>query len=605
MFSLLPYVLTKDNQTKEKTVWSLFSDTAGELWAGGENEVVRFKDGKISNIYDLTPYLRNDKECVYAITRAGGKMLLSIFEDGILSLDPETGAASRLPLPGERNYANTFVKATDGSIYIGSQGGLYRYDDGEISRMEDISKAISYLIPNGIAFDPQGNLWIGTYGDGVFIFDKNGGLKHHLNDKNGLISNAVKQLLADAKGRIWIAGQDGLSLIKDYRTPGVIENFYYSSGLDDIHIRSVVEDRAGNIWLSNSSGLTRLNMKTGRFENYDHRDGMPLTSLMDRAGCASPDGNIYFGSLNGICNLKPESFTIKPENIPVRIVECQNLLSPHDGKGHSKVMSGTEREVKVPYDMNSLRILFSTPDFAQSRSVEYSYKVEGIDNEWIPAGKNHSATLRNLSPGKYDFKVRARLRNQDWDDSNITSLKIIVTPPFWQTWYAKLLYVAALGIIIWLAIRFYKHRLLLKSSLEMERRKSIDEQQLNNERLRFFTNITHELRTPLTLILGPLEDLVYDKKLPANYSSKIGTIHASALRLLSLVNQILEFRKTETQNRRLAVAKGQIANIVREIGLRYKELNHNEKEAINIKIEDNIPTSISTAISCIRFSTTC
>ncbi len=242
-------------------------------------------------------------------------------------------------------------------------------------------------------------------------------------------------------------------------------------------------------------------------------------------------------------------------------------------------MSGTEREVKVPYDMNSLRILFSTPDFAQSRSVEYSYKVEGIDNEWIPAGKNHSATLRNLSPGKYDFKVRARLRNQDWDDSNITSLKIIVTPPFWQTWYAKLLYVAALGIIIWLAIRFYKHRLLLKSSLEMERRKSIDEQQLNNERLRFFTNITHELRTPLTLILGPLEDLVYDKKLPANYSSKIGTIHASALRLLSLVNQILEFRKTETQNRRLAVAKGQIANIVREIGLRYKELNHNEKEA--------------------------
>ena len=117
-----------------------------------------------------------------------------------------------------------------------------------------------------------------------------------------------------------------------HRVFGLSQNFYYSSGLDDIHIRSVVEDRAGNIWLSNSSGLTRLNMKTGRFENYDHRDGMPLTSLMDRAGCASPDGNIYFGSLNGICNLKPESFTIKPENIPVRIVECQNLSLPTTGK---------------------------------------------------------------------------------------------------------------------------------------------------------------------------------------------------------------------------------------------------------------------------------
>lgn len=122
----------------------------------------------------------------------------------------------------------------------------------------------------------------------------------------------------------------------------------------------------------------------------------------------------------------------------------------------------------------------------------------------------------------------------------------------------------------------------------MERRKSIDEQQLNNERLRFYTNITHELRTPLTLILGPLEDLVADKQFPDVYKKRIKMIHSSALRLLNLINQILEFRKTETQNRRLAVAKGQISPVVTEIGLRYKELNHNEKVSIKLNI-DNIP----------------
>lgn len=153
----------------------------------------------------------------------------------------------------------------------------------------------------------------------------------------------------------------------------------------------------------------------------------------------------------------------------------------------------------------------------------------------------------------------------------------------------KLLYVLLAAALVYFVVRVYNHRMMLKGSLEMERRKSIDEQQLNNERLRFYTNITHELRTPLTLILGPLEDLVADTQLPAAYRSRIETIHASATRLLNLINQILEFRRTETQNRRLAVAKGQIATVVTEVGLRYKELNRNEKVTINLNIDRTIP----------------
>ena len=126
---------------------------------------------------------------------------------------------------------------------------------------------------------------------------------------------------------------------------------------------------------------------------------------------------------------------------------------------------------------------------------------------------------------------------------------------------------------------------MLESSLELERKKSLNEQELNNERLRFYTNITHELRTPLTLILGPLEDLVNDSNLPVFYSNKIRVIHDSALRLLNLINQILEFRKTETQNRKLTVAKGNLGNLVTEIGLRYKELNRNTKVKFHISID--------------------
>ena len=204
-----------------------------------------------------------------------------------------------------------------------------------------------------------------------------------------------------------------------------------------------------------------------------------------------------------------------------------------------------------------------------------------MENTWTNTLGESQITFRNISPGEYTFKVKARLRNQEWDDNHVVTLKVYIHPPLWLTWYAKIFYIllVLLGIYSW--FRFYKRKLLLESSLELEKKKSQNEQELNNERLRFYTNITHELRTPLTLILGPLEDLI---KIPAFYGNKIKVIHSSALRLLNLINQILEFRKTETQNRKLTVAKGNLSSLVTETGLRYKELNRNEKVKFHINI---------------------
>ena len=156
----------------------------------------------------------------------------------------------------------------------------------------------------------------------------------------------------------------------------------------------------------------------------------------------------------------------------------------------------------------------------------------------------------------------------------------------------RLLYTLLILCIIYLIFRSYKKRLLLKSSLkveknslEMEKRNRQKEQELHNERLRFYTNIAHELRTPLTLIIGPLEDLKDNKGIPAAFRTKIQTIYRSAVQLLNLINQLMEFRKTETQNRQLTVGKGNLSNLITEIGLRYKELNQNEHVRINVKVE--------------------
>lgn len=589
-FNMLPYFINSDRHMREKPVWSVIHDKDDRIYVGSENEIALFSGEHLERVYNLSGHLETPGARVVAMAKVGDKILFSVYEEGVFSLNTGSGAISRITSSNDTNFAASIAVLEDGSVLLGmSNGGIFKYSDGKLTKLEGISKAFNNLIPNGITTDRLGQFWIGTYGDGIFIFDENQKLKYHLDNTNGLASNAVTQLYSDSHGGVWSAGYDGLSLIKDPSKPHSIINYGYDSGLNDIHIRAIQEDSKGNIWFSTNNGIAKWDRKNAKIENYDYHDGLPHSSFIDRAACASQSGDVYFGSLNGICHFRTEQFPLTEEKIPVQIVECQSIITPKEVQSGDLIQRDDNGEIKIPYDMNSLRIVFSVPDYSQSRVVEYAYMVEGLDEDWIMAGREHEAVLRNLSPGKYIFKVRARLRNQDWSDTNISTLRIIVTPPIWLTWYAKVFYILAIAFIVYMIVRVYKHRLLLKSSLEMERRKSIDEQQLNNERLRFYTNITHELRTPLTLILGPLEDLVADKQYPESYKQRIRTIHASALRLLNLINQILEFRKTETQNRRLTVSKGDITSVVKEIGLRYKELNHNDKVSITIDIESSIP----------------
>ena len=244
-----------------------------------------------------------------------------------------------------------------------------------------------------------------------------------------------------------------------------------------------------------------------------------------------------------------------------------------------------KNKIKLSYRNNNLRIGFNVTDFSQAGQVEYIYQMEGLNDSWYNTHGENQVTFRNLPYGNYTFKVNARMRNQAWTDENIASLTLVIEPPLWLAWYAKLFYVAVACLILFFILRFYKHKLDLENKLSLEHQQLENGEKLNAERLRFYTNITHELRTPLTLIIGPLEDLLSDKSLSQKHAERIGIIHNNANRLLALINQILEFRKTETQNRKLLIEKANLGKLVREIGLGFKELNQNSRVDIEVKIE--------------------
>lgn len=211
--------------------------------------------------------------------------------------------------------------------------------------------------------------------------------------------------------------------------------------------------------------------------------------------------------------------------------------------------------------------------------------LKGLENSWYTVKDPNNVTFRNLPPGKYEFMIKTRIRNQEWSDE-ISSIEIIIAPPLWLSWWAKLLYVISGVGLLFTGLWAYKRKLNLEYLYESEKKSHEQEQELNDERLLFYTNITHELRTPLTLILGPLEDLVKSNTLSSKDHHRISVIHQSAVRLLNLINQILDFRKTETQNKRLCVTKGNLTNVVYEVGLKYKELNSKPDIQILIEIEE-------------------
>jgi signal transduction histidine kinase/ligand-binding sensor domain-containing protein/DNA-binding response OmpR family regulator len=585
-FRILPYSTVKDGKLKHKPAWGICADSEQQLWIGGENELAVSQNFKVKQILDISHCLPESNTQIYTIKRDRQGMLWLGLYGNILKFNPQNSKFERICLDsGNINEFSTFFEDADGKMWIGADIGLYAYTGGLIRKEDSINNQLLDKTVYSILRDRQGKLWVGTFGKGIFIFDKDNKMVTELNHENGFCSNAINHLYMDGKGGIWAATRNGVGYFNDSDNPSYFELYNEEQELADSHVRAIQEDRAGNIWLSTNNGISCWNRHRRKFDNYDYRDGIPMENFIIGSACTTSDGTIYFGSLGGVCYFDPKVIAEKRQVSPVQIMECNVFNKQTESREEEFLISSEKGVLDLPYNQNSFRITFSVPDYSQSEQVEYAYIIEGLEDVWNNIHSENQVVFRNIPHGTYKFKVKARLRNHEWDEAHIASAAIRIHPPFWLTWYAKLFYVLVLGLGVYVFLYFYKHKLHLESSLELEKKESHSKQELNDERLRFYTNITHELRTPLTLILGPLEDLIHDSNLPDNYNKKINIIHDSAMRLLNLINRILEFRQTETQNRRLTVGRGDLASLVTETGLRYKELNQNQKISFRIHIE--------------------
>ncbi len=572
-FRQLPYFDTPTEGFDNRVIWSTYTDADGSILLGGTNSIGVFRNGVISDVMGFATDMSHPYSRVTTLGRGDGDLLVGLYDDGLLRLDRERRHFERIDLGRPDIGINVIFNDSQKGTFIGCSEGILRYSGGKAEFMEAPGKAMGHLSVTGIVRDKRGRFWVGTFGNGIFVFDEKFSRVMHVHPRymNG---GTVKSLYVDSKGWIWILTHGTLCVVEDASQEKItIRRVRHRTVKNIENLRAITEDREGNIWFSSDTGLHVWIRKSGEYRNF--QSDFVLPNFNDRAVTCDAGGNLIFGGGHGASMFSPDFISSEWKAGKVQIVECMSL--DHNGAvGDREPVYTPGNEVGINHD-SSIRIVFSVADYAQSPLIEYAVMLDGIDSDWsMPMRENH-VNYRNLPPGNYTFKVRARLPNEKWSDVNMASMGIKVNPPLWNTWWARIIYLMLFIVGIWIWVKYYKRKVNRRSALEIETKKGADEKELNEERLRFYTNVTHELRTPLTLILGPLEDLVTDNGTPQNVREKIRIIHASTLRLLNLINQILEFRKTETQNRKLCVSRRNLAEHIMEIGLRYKELNRNGK----------------------------
>lgn len=565
----------------EKSVMGLAFDKKGQLWVG--------TDGKGLNVFSperkrLATYEHEGGCIVTAATRDSyGNLWFGSFYQG--ATVKMAGGGFRKVLPNAHEDVRCFYEDDKQQMWIGTSHGIYVVD---IKRMKVVN---NYHLGNdmvrAICMDARHRVWVGYFDIGIEVFSPQMKRIKSFNSTKGekeyIPSNAVNHLMRDSQGRIWAATNEG-AICFDVKHQDRHVIYDQRQGMNNIHVRAIIEDEMHNIWMSTNRGISCLKAgQAGRFINFNEKDNVVKANFNDGSVARSEQGIIYFGSAQGLCCFLPRQ-VLSVNRAPKTIITSLRLIRGIE-QPDSVINLAMRNHISLAYDENSFSVNFTVQNFAMENYVEYSYKLSGLQDDWITA-QNGTITLRDIPPGTYQLQVRTRLHNQPWS-SEIAEFTITVRPPFWLSWWAKLCYTLFVFAIVYLALRTYQRHLRLKFQLKAEKVNHEKEQKLNEERLRFFTNITHELRTPLTLILGPLDDISHSSDITKAVKHKLAVIHQSAVRLNELITQILEFRKTETDNRRLRVVKANVVDAVHEASLKYEELAQKPDVAIRFVAPEN------------------
>lgn len=482
----------------EYSIYSIIRDRKGNLWVGGA-----------STEFGLTCFV-NDR-------------LVTTFTNNVDE-------------PFYLSNVRCVLEEEDGVLLLGSTAdGLLRFDTNkkQLTKYSNEATVESYRIPNNyisaIVRTKSGEIWVSTYGGGIFQFDKTEHVKRVMTARDGLLDN---------------------------------------------NICSLVESSDRKLWMSTVNGLIMFDPVGGEVRNYHRHNGIDIREFTLHSGIALPDGNLCFAGSNGFVTFQVAAMD-KNENIPSVVLEQLSVnnqpIEVGDESGVLDKVLDSMDTIRLLYNENNFSITYQALNYIYSTQNQYAYKLEGYDTDWNYVGGRNSAFYTNLSPGKYVFHVKGSNNDGVWNEQG-RSLTIIVQPPLWRTWYAYLFYVIALAVISYAILHYVNIKRNLEAGLKLKQLEKQKQEEFHEAKIRLFTNFSHELRTPLMLIITPFEELVKRVDIPAELHDKLSIIYKNAQKLLLLVNQLMDLHKNQAGSLDLKVSEGDVCEYIKEIYYAFNQI---------------------------------
>ncbi|PTS98015.1 hybrid sensor histidine kinase/response regulator [Pedobacter sp. HMWF019] len=435
-------------------------------------------------------------------------------------------------------------------------GALYLYNgikdrfelyDSELTNIHAIFQSTDHV------------LWMGDY-ENLIQVDL-----VHRTKKYYSVNSSVRAIQEGDKGFLWV-GTEGGGLLHFNTRDGTSIRFTEKQGLPSNAILNVLKDGKGNLWCSTYNGLSKFDVRTKKFKNYSVANGLQSNQFNYNAALKLGSGEFLFGGIKGFNMFHPDSIKMDNGTPPLILTGFKINNVPIEEEPHFKDKSAINlHEIVIPYHKATISVDFVALEYSGQEQINYAYYMDGWDKDWNEVGKIRSAYYSRLDPGSYKLYIRSTNTDGLWN-GNERVIHIVILPPWYRTCWAYIFYllVVALGYYVYYVYRSRQRK--LKNEIDLANLKIQQEKELNEKKISFFTNISHELRTPLTLIVNPIKDILH-KGEHNEETDALNIVYRNSRRLLSLVDQLLLFRKTESENDTLNLSQINISKLAKDVFL--------------------------------------
>ncbi|MEM9325328.1 MAG: ATP-binding protein [Bacteroidota bacterium] len=618
-FNVLRHDPNNPNSLGADIVYGIDQDHSGNLWFGTSNGVSRYdRHSGAFEGYNTQNIAMNDDIAASILIDSQRRMWLGHSPNQVSRIDLQTLENTPFKyIIGDDTTGlfawsvESIVEDTRKDIWISSHSGrIYRARKGEMDLQEFIfenHQRRNEISVNTLMPDSKGTIWVGTTYGLYHIKDTTAALvEFELYEGQELFREGVNTLTELSSG-FWIGSQSS-GLVRADLDSRKVTRFNDRDGLAGNSVKSILPENDSVLWVSTNAGISRFDLATESFTNYTTADGLPADNFLKNSALRLSDGTMYFGSVKGVCYFQPggidhNQYDAKPLITGVQLFHRDiGVGDTINGQLVLESSIASTGELMLNHRNNILSFTFSSMHFASPSNNKYAYKLDNLEEEWnYVDATDRTVSYTSLPHGRYIFRVRASNSDGRWSQQEAT-LSVVILPPWWNTTWFRLI---LLFLVIVLSYALYRMRVqnirsrnkMLEKMVE-DKTSDLKEQNLeiqemsrklhllDQQKIRFFTNVSHEFRTPLTLIMGPIGNLINSPTLKASEKEEIRIVERNAHRLLRLTNQLLDANDLERDTLKLRVGEGDIVHFVGEIFSAFEYRAHFMD--VNYRLDSNV-----------------